>query len=144
MKDILSFFLLTFVGRCLAYPSGAPAGVCDSLMPNHGQDPQDSISPFHLITSATSLESGETLRIQIQADDGISFKGFFLQARTNEEEYQIVGEFLEDEEETTPFNFRNCSDGFQNAVTHFDNQDKTKISFSWKAPQNFDGSIHFQ
>lgn len=143
----LLILILSFAINCLASPNGAPAlqSVCDDLTPNHGVAAQESVGPYSLIVASPSkIKGGETIRIEIQAATGKSFKGFFLLTRTNEAEFRVLGEFLADEDEATPFNFRDCSGHTRNAVTHFNNELKEKISLKWKAPLNFEGSIHFR
>lgn len=110
----------------------------------HGVLPQESVSPFHLVTSSTFIKGGEIIEIEIQADEGRRFKGFFMLVRTNADEPQVIGEFLEHEDEQKPFNYRDCYDGSHNAVTHFSNDTKESIKLKWKAPDDFTGSAHFQ
>lgn len=135
-------FLLFFASRSSAYPSGAPIQACETLTPNHGVEAQQSESPYRITTSATSVDGGETVLVEIEAEQGRPFKGFFLVARVNGAN-QNIGEFLLNEEETTPLNFRNCGDGIRNAATHANPELKPKISVNWKAPLNFAGNIRF-
>ena len=141
MKEIL--ILLTLVAYSVGSPVGAPAAACLSMTPNHGVEAQTSESPYRLSVSETAVKGGEIIKVELLAQPENSFKGFLIQARTSGSEFQIVGEFLEDEDEATPFNFRDCASGTHNAVTHFSRDLKDKISFKWKAPENFEGSIQF-
>lgn len=142
--NLIFLFLLTFAVGCLASPTGAPDSetVCERMMPNHaGALPQEFPSPYQLVVSSKSIKSGEIISIEIQANEERSFKGFLLMARSNT--VNIVGEFMRDENELLPFNFRGCSGVLNSAVTHSDNELKSKISFKWKAPENFNGIVHF-
>lgn len=142
--NLIFLLLLIFAVSCMSFPTGAPASqsVCDSMTPNHaGALPQESASPYQLVVSSNSIKSGEILTVEIQANDERSFKGFLLMARTNTE--NIVGEFMQDENELLPFNFRDCSGENHNAVTHSNNDLKNKISFKWRAPEISDGIVHF-
>lgn len=141
------FLLSLIVVSCRGSPNGAPAtqAVCDQMTPNHGVAAQESASPFRLEVSSTSVKSGEILSVQIISDEGRSFKGFYLKALTNDPENpEVVGEFEADEDESTPFNFRDCSEKTRNAVTHASRDLKSKINFKWKSPISFGGSVHFK
>lgn len=145
----MKFIIVLLVGLaawCNAFPNGAPRseGICNSMVPSHEVEPEVGISPYHLNVSATTVRGGERIEVEIYSDDEWDFKGFLLQARTNEVEFRIIGEFFPAEGETTKFHYRDCQGGNDNAVTHFDNSPKEKIKFSWQAPHNFNGSIHFR
>lgn len=145
MKEVFILILLSLVKYYSALPTGAPESVCDALRPSHiGIEPQESESPYQIIASKLSASGGETIGIEIQSRDQIFFKGFFLLAFTNEENPKVLGEFFKDTDEETDFNFRDCRNGSHNAVTHFDTSMKQKISFKWKSPDDFEGSVHFQ
>jgi Reeler domain len=147
MKTLWLFlFFLSLAVSSTCSPNGAPAtqAICDSLTPGHGVDSQAGPSPFSLVISPTSVKGGETVKVEIQSSDSRTFRGFYIQARTTEEQFQVIGEFLEDDSEENPFNFRSCGSGTNNAVTHASRVDKTSISFTWKAPQNFIGTFKFQ
>lgn len=133
------------VAECLALPNGAPATACDHMTPGHGVQAQDTISPYQLRVSEKSVKGGETITVEIFSTViGETFQGFLLQARTEGDDYEIVGEFLENEDESTLFNWRNCSTGLRNAVTHSDTSGKEQISFIWRAPENFEGPVRFR
>lgn len=132
------------VAKCLTSPNGAPAEACESMTPGHGVEAQTTISPYQLRVLQKTAKGGETVNVEIFSTNGDSFKGFLLQARTEGDDYEIVGEFLENEDEATPFSFRNCSTGIRNAVTHFNNSPKEKMSFIWRAPENFEGPVRFR
>lgn len=147
MKALRIFLFVSLTAKlAMSSPSGAPAtqAVCDSLTPGHEVDSQQGPSPFSLVISPTTVKGGDIIKVEIQSSDGRTFRGFYIQARTTEAEFQVLGEFLEDENETTPFNFRSCGGRANNAVTHFSRDDKSSIRFSWKAPQNFVGTMNFQ
>jgi hypothetical protein len=146
MKKILLVFSCFILHLVFSSPNGAPAtqAVCESMAPNHGVSAQNSPSPYHLEVSSLSAKSGDVLKIQITSDEGKDFRGFLLLARTNEPEFQVLGEFEADEDESTPFNHRDCYGKTRNAVTHTSRELKTKIGFKWKVPADFTGSIHFR
>jgi hypothetical protein len=146
MKTLQFVLLIILAVKTLSSPSGAPdlQAVCDNLTPGHGVAGQEDPSPFSLVISQTTAKGGETIRVEIQSSDGRTFRGFYIQARTNAAEFQMIGEFLEDESEASPFNFRSCGTGVNNAVTHANKDDKSSISFNWRAPENFVGTFSFQ
>lgn len=146
MKLILFLALSFLVKTIFAFPDGAPdtQHMCDSMAPRHSSsDAQQTASPFHLVVSKRSAEGGALIQVQIVADAGRSFKGFYLKALTKESQSRIVGEFLA-VDKTTQFNFRNCGRETHNAVTHSDNQPKQRVVFNWRVPDNFEGVITFQ
>lgn len=146
MKLLSALIVISFaVTKCLASPNGAPPAACESMTPGHGFEAQTTISPYQLRTQQKAVKGGETVTVEIISTvAGRSFKGFLLQARTEGDDYEIVGEFLENEDEPMPFNFRNCSTGIRNAVTHSNNDPKDRISFIWRAPENFEGPVRFR
>ena len=44
-----------------AYPNGAPAQVCQSMLPNHGAAPQTSARPYTILVQPMSYSSGTTV-----------------------------------------------------------------------------------
>lgn len=148
--SLLAFLLfISFAVTSRGSPSGAPATqeVCDNGLPNHGVAQQEGIPNFALFPSKTYVIGGEIITIELKpsADNSNKiFKGFFLHARTVDGESHVVGKFFADEDEPNPFNFRHCDDGINNTVTHFNNEPKQKISFTWRAPVDFDGIIQFR
>ena len=144
MKKV--FFLISFVINSFGFPNGAPStqAVCENLLPNHGVGALEFLSPFRLEVSSSLIKSGEILKVHIIAEEERNFRGFYLLARTNEENFQVLGEFFVDDDESSPFNFRDCYEKTHNAVTHSTRDLKNKMTFKWKAPENFDGSVHFR
>lgn len=141
VRTLIVFLAIAY--PLVAYPSGPPLSACDNLLPNHGVDPQDGESPFQILTSATSIQSGETITVQVQAEAGRFFKGFFLVAHSTDGS-RFVGDYFYDSEEVSDVNIRNCGNGRFNAVGHANAVLKEKISFEWNAPADFEGSIQFQ
>lgn len=126
-----------------ASPDGAPQrdDVCTDMLPRHGATSQPLPAPFEVIASEENIKGGERLRVTIQKSASVMFKGFLLQARTDERG-EIVGEFHKSSQ-NEPFNFRNCASRFRNSVTHANNAEKESITFEWKAPHNFEGKVYF-
>lgn len=142
---ISAFILLVFILKCSAYSTGAPDNpeLCTILLPSHNVAPQTTTSPFHIIVSSSSIDGGESIDVEIRADPGRTFKGFYMIARTVEGLGTDLGEFVANDNETMNFQFRQCGSGFNNAVTHRNNSLKENISFKWISPTTFDGKIEF-
>lgn len=75
--------LLMVSGFALAYKSGAPAGVCESMIPEHGVPPQNTTSPYTLSVDKTNIKPGGSVTLKITGPSGKPIKGFFVQARNN-------------------------------------------------------------
>lgn len=144
MNFVLFLVILNLAASCIASPGGAPQSACDHMTPGHDVTAQEGESPFNIVVSKLSVEGGEIIDVEIQTTEEKFFKGFLLMARTNEETYRVLGEFLAHEDEETPFNFRTCREGENNAVTHFNNNLKEKIKFKWRAPEGFAGTVRFR
>lgn len=141
-----SFFLIALSLKVLysnASPNGAPQrdDVCSDMLPRHQVDAQSTQSPYELIASKNDIKGGERLKVTIKNSASFTFKGFQLQARS-EERNEIVGEFY-GITQSEPFNFRDCALKSHSSVTHANNNLKQNITFEWKAPYNFEGEIYF-
>lgn len=143
--EMRNFLLFVALARsCFSYPSGAPLTTCESLTPIHNVSSQESDFPYNLKVSSSEVKGGESVLVELQAEGDLTFKGFLIQARSEVENWEILGEFFDDESNETPFNYRDCLTGVNNAVTHADNDTKQQASFYWRAPENFEGTIRFQ
>ena len=59
------------------------------MRPGHGFDPLDSSdSPVKLtlVTTSNSMISGQTINFDLEADEGVTFKGFLIQVRNENDE----------------------------------------------------------
>lgn len=145
----MKFFSLCLIALSLkvlysqASPNGAPQrdDVCSDMLPLHGANSQPLPAPFELIASENDIKGGERLKITIKNSGSATFKGFLLQARTDERN-EIVGEFY-GIAQSEPFNFRDCALKSHNTVTHANNNPKQNLTFEWKAPNDFEGKIYF-
>lgn len=143
MKYLITGFVIAiFIESSWNYPNGPSTAACVTLTPNHGASPQTSTSPYQIIPLKLMVENGESIQVEIKSNEGATFKGFFLQMRTNAEDHEIIGEFL-DSENGSEFNFRNCTEQ-RDSVTHSNPTQKSKIIFQWKAPMGYIGFAHFQ
>jgi hypothetical protein len=124
------------------FSSGAGTSSCSTLTPSHdGNQPQTSEVPVTFNLSTQNLRQGETMTITIEANEFFSFRGFMIQARTLEDDSQVVGsfEFIEGTRNVV------CADLPQNSVaTHSAATLKNRLELVWRAPTNFVGIINFQ
>lgn len=139
---LLRLLLVTFVLKYCSHFDGALASDC-SLWASQNLVVQENADPFLILLSKTSAMGGEIIKVDIQAVEGKSFKGFHLQAQSKEDGTQILGKFIEDEGEQKSFTFSDCGTKTHAAVTNSSNHVNQKISFKWKAPENFEGEVNF-
>nr|XP_015194581.1 PREDICTED: putative ferric-chelate reductase 1 isoform X2 [Lepisosteus oculatus] len=131
---MLSVFLLVtgcFLLDTEGYPDGQVGESCQSMMPNHnGTMPQSSPSPFNVTASKSWFHPGEEITVTLEAENGTSFRGFLLQART-------VGTNM------TSGSFKilnaNTSQGLtcnisNDTVSHTSSLQKQSINVVWVAP----------
>lgn len=57
-----SFLVVQALASVLGYPSGAPTGACEDMMPRHtGVTPQISPAPYTLLTNARTFQPGKAI-----------------------------------------------------------------------------------
>ena len=107
------------------------------MMPDHGVEPQINPSKFHhfvLHNNGTyRFGPGEKINFSLFVpgpEPVTHFKGFFIQARNNND--TIVGHF---ESTDTEVKTIDCDhENEHSAITHTDNSAKTRINATWIAP----------
>ncbi|CAK6973836.1 putative defense protein 3 [Scomber scombrus] len=76
----LAFIMLQMLCFVSGYPSGAPTGACEDMMPRHaGVLPQPSPAPYTLFTNMGTFQPGEPITVTII---GPAYRGVLLEART--------------------------------------------------------------
>ncbi|CAF0714002.1 unnamed protein product [Brachionus calyciflorus] len=134
-------FLLT-LSVVLAYPSGAPDSVCESMVPQHGYDPITSENPPFEIVYSKMNHTERTLLVTIQSkEESKRFKGFLIQAR-RDWKGEAIGKWSTEEDNTKTLE---CFEHEDSAVTHnhkpkglsrekgFD-----KLNFQWTMPEDME------
>lgn len=117
-------------------PTGAPTTACESMIPGHRPPPETGRSPFTFVPSATTVNRGQTITIQIRTQS-IPFRGFIIQARNNHSRNRIVGQYVN----PVPLvRLMNCPRGTGNSATHSNAVPKNTISLTWRAPADFAGN----
>ncbi|XP_059475159.1 putative defense protein 3 [Neocloeon triangulifer] len=115
------------VAGARASPTGAPAIACDAMTPSHnGTAPQTGPAPYTL--TATAIDA-QTVQVSIEADAGVTFRGFFIQGRSVDTD-TAVGTFAPSADAQSIDCFSNPA----SASTHLDRTDKTSVSVLWTAP----------
>ena len=122
---IASFCILNVVSS----PGGAPLTACETMMPIHGAN-QDQTGdlPVKVIVE-TPIVSGQLISIRIEGTDiRQSFGGFQIQARTQNEE--LIGTFHSSEN----VRVTNCRNIFGSTATQISSAQKTAVDIIWEAP----------
>ncbi|XP_016985376.1 putative ferric-chelate reductase 1 homolog isoform X2 [Drosophila rhopaloa] len=126
-------------------PQGAPETVCDTLLPYHSGGsvlPQNSVSPFKVETSSSTLGQGQTLRVDLTGvPAGLSFGGYMIQARNRNPPHQIVGQFGPARDGT--IKLMNCENSVNNSATHSNAGPKQQVLLEWQSPVDFLGQVVF-
>ena len=55
------------------YSTGAPVEVCDSMMPQHGKQPQQTPLPYDIIIEKPKLKGGESTIVTIKGNIIINY-----------------------------------------------------------------------
>ncbi|XP_037561765.1 defense protein l(2)34Fc [Dermacentor silvarum] len=117
--------LLSILGASLAFPGGAPEGVCHSMLPQHGgfQKFNGSGSPYRLVQEKAFFHPNESMTVTLYTKSS-HFKGFLVKAI--DEQSNDVGHFQRGADYK---NFRGCS-----GATHKSRNNKKTVKLIWQAP----------
>ncbi|KAJ0067950.1 hypothetical protein NL108_012679 [Boleophthalmus pectinirostris] len=120
-----------------AYPSGAPTGACEDMMPRHmGVTPQTSRPPYTLLTDAAVYSPGKPITVTIVGPD---YRGLLLEARAPGR-LSALGTWQLPPPDTR---FLECSGNSRGAVTHANiNLKGNSTVFSWRPPDTT-GPVYF-
>ncbi|XP_029296071.1 putative defense protein 3 [Cottoperca gobio] len=126
--------MLCFVS---GYPSGAPTGACEDMLPRHsGVLPQPSPAPYALLVNSGTFQPGEAITVTIT---GPEYRGVLLEARTLGST-NALGSWRLPPPDTK---FLQCTGNPQGAVTHSNTNLKGKTTvYSW-IPPNSTSLIYF-
>lgn len=120
----------------VGYSSGAPRKTCFSMVPGHPNTArQNSQPPYEIWPSS----AGKRVRLILGSSEGLPYQGFFIVAR-DLDNGRYVGEFSNLPRLTKHVQ---CSEGFNNAVTHVSKEDKRNMEFDWQAPDDYEGTVVF-
>ncbi|CAB3237109.1 unnamed protein product [Arctia plantaginis] len=120
-----------------SFPDGAPIDTCvkdRANQPNHSQHRTQPLSslPYRVIASSTYYEPNSPVTVTIDGSE--PFKGFFLQARSFENNNWIGA--WEPAPNTTIH--PECA-----SITHADPEFKSRATLLWRAPPNAHGKVYF-
>ncbi|XP_069674373.1 putative defense protein Hdd11 isoform X2 [Periplaneta americana] len=136
-RGLSILLLITIPTHIIAYKSGAPETVCDSMIPDHHSTPKTTPSPYTISVSKNSIKAGESVQVTLAGAKNTQFKGYFIQARVGN---TPIGKF----DKGAEINLVNCGGGVATAATHTDNNDKGKITLTWTAPDGLSESVKFR
>ncbi|KAK2837192.1 hypothetical protein Q5P01_014404 [Channa striata] len=120
------------------YPTGAPSGACEDMMPRHvGVQPQPSPTPYTLLTNTRTYQPGTPITVTIT---GPEYRGLLLEARTGSST-NALGSWQLPPPDTR---FLQCSGNPQGAVTHSNTNLKGNATvYSW-IPSDSTGPVYFK
>jgi len=118
------------VGGIKAYPTGAPEGVCTSMIPAHGANAQTTPSPYTLDT--TLMETNNVVTMQVTISSANVYRGFLVVGNEG------TGTFT-----SLPSGSQSVC-GQSLGVTHTANNDKSNMTFTWTTPSTFCGNVAFR
>ncbi|XP_060591628.1 putative defense protein 3 [Ruditapes philippinarum] len=135
--SMLGIWLLTAVQLCFveAYPTGAPSGACEAMIPGHTPSvPQTGDSLYDIkLSSVTYCPKTEvTVTIMGKSNNGEKFRGFLCQARTAVNTYETSGSL------TSTGTKNDCSG--KASLSHADRTDKTSAVLKWTPNEGFTSS----
>ncbi|XP_022223253.2 putative ferric-chelate reductase 1 homolog isoform X1 [Drosophila obscura] len=137
--------MATWLEPSQSLPQGAPETVCDTMLPFHSGGsvlPQNSVSPFSVETSASTVGQGQTVRVDVTGvPEGLTFGGFMVQARNRNPPHQIVGQFSPARDGTVKL--MNCENSVNNSATHSNAGAKPQVYLEWQSPVDFLGQVVF-
>uniref|UniRef100_UPI0037E74382 putative defense protein Hdd11 n=1 Tax=Semicossyphus pulcher TaxID=241346 RepID=UPI0037E74382 len=125
------FILLKVIGCVRGYPTGAPTGACEDMMPRHsGVQPQYYPRPYTILTNTRTYQPGQPITVTISGPD---YRGVLLEARTFDSPY-AQGSWQLPPPDTR---FLQCAGNPQGAVTHSNTNVKGNTTvYSWIPPDS--------
>ncbi|KAG7489812.1 hypothetical protein JOB18_020810 [Solea senegalensis] len=138
MERVLGGVLaLGVLGLVSGYPSGAPTGACEDMIPRHtGVKPQHSPAPYILLTNSKTFNPGKPITVTIT---GPEYRGVLLEARTKGST-EALGTWMLPPPDTK---FLQCSGNPQGAVTHSNTNVKGNTTVYRWTPSNTTSPIYF-
>ncbi|XP_022097156.1 putative defense protein isoform X2 [Acanthaster planci] len=144
-----TFVLVALLPHCaLAYSYGAPVhrhpNVCIRMSPGrrHGNNTATGPPPYTIAVSEMAYTPGKSFQVTIRADQGVTFSGFFIQARSQADTSltSALGTFMDIPHET---HVLNCS-STAGAWSHSNDKDRTEVTATWMPPSESQDTIAFQ
>lgn len=139
---ITGLFLIVTNHEIQAHGNGAPKSRCDTMIPGHWVNAQETISPYQILVDKTVISPGDRVNITLKTVPGqTGFKGFFVMVKeANDDEgvnvsnknYGVFDMESSDMNHAQPVH---CFDQRNSAVTHAINYVKDSVELSWIAPK---------
>ncbi|UJR20943.1 hypothetical protein I4U23_024052 [Adineta vaga] len=129
----LVFFLIIYIKYGHTYPTGAPAGVCSTMTPSHGDSisTQQCSTKYGIQADKTQYYTNETVRIIINGTTSSdTFRGILLLAKTQTGN-QIIGTWRI---VSSTIQTLACDNVANSGITHNSRSDKTSIEAIWTPP----------
>ncbi|KAH3826493.1 putative defense protein 3 [Dreissena polymorpha] len=120
------------------FPHGAPSIACKGMVPGHLPTVTSGTNPFRFNLSSNAYKPGETIQGTLYAP-GQMFKGFLIEVGAENDvssEETAVGEFINLD---ASIEKHVCGTA---AVTHINNNEKSSVSFTWKASPDAKGTLY--
>uniref|UniRef100_A0A3Q1JXI0 Reelin domain-containing protein n=1 Tax=Anabas testudineus TaxID=64144 RepID=A0A3Q1JXI0_ANATE len=125
------FVMLQLLGLVSVYPTGAPTGACEDMLPRHsGVQAQTLPAPYTLLTNTKTFEPGRPVTVTIT---GPEYRGVLLEARTGSSTLAL-GSWSLPPPDTR---FLECAGNPQGAVTHSNTNLKGNSTvYTWIPPDS--------
>ncbi|XP_040012378.1 putative defense protein 3 [Xiphias gladius] len=124
-------FVLQVLCFVSGYPSGAPTGACEDMLPRHtGVQPQPSPAPYALLADTRTFQPGDPITVTIT---GPEYRGVLLEARTLGST-NALGSWQLPPPDTR---FLECTGNPQGAITHSNTNLKgNATAYRWIPPNS--------
>ncbi|KAK3611623.1 hypothetical protein CHS0354_018319 [Potamilus streckersoni] len=129
-------FCVVMVQEVRCHSNGAPSSACSDMTPRHHNMPQSIPSPYSISVSKNTYKPLENITVTLQANSGVTFKGFLIQSRRDPNSDATIGTFI-----IAPGTKNTCSS--QASLTQLDSSLKRNLSLTWIAPSATDGNVVF-
>ncbi|XP_044189527.1 putative defense protein Hdd11 [Thunnus albacares] len=139
MEPLLpAFIMLQVLCFVSGYPSGAPTGACEDMMPRHsGVLPQPSPAPYTLLTNMETFEPGKPITVTII---GPEYRGLLLKALTDGST-DALGSWKLPPPDTR---FLECTGNPEGAITHANTNLKGNTTvYSWIPSNSSPSPVYF-
>ncbi|XP_040898842.1 putative defense protein Hdd11 [Toxotes jaculatrix] len=136
-KLLAGFFALQVLCFASGYPTGAPTGACEDMLPRHaGVQPQPSPAPYSVLTNTRMFQPGKPITVTIT---GPEYRGVLLEARTGSST-NALGSWQLPPPDTR---FLECTGNPQGAVTHSNTNLKGNTTVYRWIPPNSTSPVYF-
>ncbi|KAK7100297.1 hypothetical protein V1264_023275 [Littorina saxatilis] len=124
--------------RVSPHSSGAPAFVCSSMIPGHGESTTTYTDPFVVTVSSSTYSPLQLITVSIEPMMDVQIRGFIIEARPADSRNTDtrIGSFVAGADSKVI-----CDSG---AITHSYSTDRFSVTVSWRAPAIPQGDVVFR